>query len=102
MRRCTGRALRMPRRLIGQADALLEAAVLLPLFRAERGEPSRAERDAKKIYTLLGALFDVMKEHGVEVVLPEVLAAELPSRTFLPGKTSDDAKKGAKRKNKKE
>ena len=63
--------------LFRRVDALLEAAVLLPVCMAD---PDQRTENAEKVYLLLEELLKSFERHGIRVSLSPLLETQMPNR----------------------
>lgn len=77
VRRCIRESLRVKKLLLRRVDALLEAAVLLPVCMADSDK--RTEK-ANKVYLLLEELLKSFERHGIRVSLSPLLETQMPDR----------------------
>lgn len=75
VRRCIRESLRAKKLLLRRVDALLEAAVLLPVCMAD---PDRRTENAEKVYLLLEELLKSFERHGIRVRLSPLLETQMP------------------------
>lgn len=77
VRRCIRESLRAKKLLLRRVDALLEAAVLLPVCMAD---PDQRTENAEKVYLLLEELLKSFERHGIRVSLSPLLETQMPNR----------------------
>lgn len=75
VRRCIRESLRAKKLLLRRVDALLEAAVLLPVCMAD---PDQRTENAEKVYLLLEELLKSFERHGIRVGLSPLLETQMP------------------------
>ncbi len=77
VRRCIRESLRAKKLLLRRVDALLEAAVLLPVCMAD---PDKRTENIEEIYVLLEGILNSFEQHGIRVSLPPLLEMQMPER----------------------
>lgn len=79
VRRCIRESLRAKKLLLRRVDALLEAAVLLPVCMADPDK--RMDENTEKIYVLLEGVLSSFERHGIRVSLSPLLEMQMPERS---------------------
>lgn len=77
VRRCIRESLQAKKLLLRRVDALLEAAVLLPVCMAD---PDKRTENIEEIYVLLEGILNSFEQHGIRVSLPPLLEMQMPER----------------------